>query len=219
MISLSLLFRVKLLTRHVKPHRRFPNLFLTFVFFEGCKRYRPVLRRFSRPFAPGCTSCWHENQLPESWRRSRHTAPRHSYAACHFGNKYEADAPADSAEISDSRFPIPFPTLPGCLPRSRVSRAFSRFEISWKVESYDRYVLEIGKSIFFERLPFSFIRGRRLCINAPEFMAGKRGAMPRFIPALSLSLSPPSGVSIKMYARTPPALNLQERAPSLRSNN
>lgn len=90
-------------------------------------------------------------------KRDAHTA-RHSYATFHFSNKYEADAPADTnrTEFLDSLSFL-------LVPQASSARFFtciresssSRFGISWKVKSYDRYVLEIKSTSIF-RFAHSF---------------------------------------------------------------
>lgn len=59
---------------------------------------------------------------------------------------------------------------------SRVSAPFHAFRISWKVTraTIATCLKWESPSIFLPRLPFSFIREKRLCINAPKFMAEKR---------------------------------------------
>jgi len=111
----------------------------------------------------------------DPWKSKTSATPRHSYATFHFGNKYEADAPADTGpKISSSRF-----RSPSYRP---YIRALFRFRISWKVESYDRYVLEIGKSIhILFALAFFIYTGRTPLHKRAEIYGREE---PHFIPFL-----------------------------------
>lgn len=124
---------------------------------------------------PASSSLW-TPPVSESQRQARHAAPRHSYATFHFGNKYEADAPADTGpKISSSRFRSSHivPRTSALLPRPRIS---------WKVESYDRYVLEIGKSIHILYALVFFIYTGRTPLHKRAEIYGR--GEPRFIPFL-----------------------------------
>lgn len=108
--------------------------------------------------------------------------------------------------ISGSWFRFLFFPIVFFLP-SRVSAPFHAFRISWKVTraTIATCLKWESPSIFLPRLPFSFIREKRLCINAPKFMAEKRRLASDFL-LVPMKVSAIQQFSFEKRSPLPPSL-------------
>lgn len=117
--------------------------------------------------------------MPGLWKSKTSATRGAATFLCHFSLRQQIWSRCTGwHRISGSRFRSLFFSIvfhASLLP-SRVFVSFHAFRISWKVTraTIATCLKWESSSIFLPRLPFSFIREKRLCINALKFMAEKR---------------------------------------------